>query len=266
MARFNEIVDDLKEKMADAIREWTGAVQDLDDPDAADIGATVLDNLQNDEQFEGGPFRGFVEALAASVNAGSCRSSYEDVCNKFQKRGPEATIAKELSLHRLTRRRDLVTRIAVATGWPVDEADDQYDTLKLIEESSRRQLLSQVTFNRGELVWGGFHQGLKGEDPIEGMTATRAKQTLGLGEEWYPPGEPVVRLEYLPPSDMKRLVPTVADAGWNRYWMPAPAGTGFGLTRDLAETGKTPGRGEVVHDQGTLDWLVSPCIPDEVPE
>ena len=165
----------------------------------------------------------------------------------------------------------LLEAIALEENWPLDEADVHYQNWmnpSLTDESTRRAVLSRIHIGNPEsdMVWGGFSQDLDDTNPLSGLNSAEAKAVLGLPEEWYPSGEAVVHLTYRPPEETVRYIPTVADAGWNPYWMPAPANTGFGLTRHLGKPDKTEGRGEVVHDNGTLDWLISPLIPDPVPE
>jgi len=230
-----------------------------------------MENLEQEAQLEKEPFSHFLHTLAEEHGAGKApEDSFKRTCRCFTLSGPPALVPDDLIFHRVYIKEKLSRDISEGNGFPVEDHEIFYQEVIgkaacCTDLEPYFQNLS-MTGHPKAIVWGAFHQDKDGKDPIAGLNAGQVKDILGLGRDWYPDGQPVVRVKYLPPAAVHRKIPTVADAGWNRYWVAAPAGTGHGLTWDLSQPRSTPGLGEVVRANGPWTWSVEPCIPDELPE
>lgn len=271
-SKFEKIVSKLRPEQARSVKKWLKSCNNISDVTTKEIGERVIDNLHHEEQFEDKPFTVFILKLGREhLLSEEASDSYKKACRASRLEGPEASIDKQITLHRIIKRKTFSRELAEANDWPVDEDDDFYsiliDELMTVENADRLAMLEKIQLAlSGEIVWCAFDQDDPDSDPILNRTASEVKNLLGLDRKDYPDGEPLIRVKYKPPASVQRKVPTVADAGWYKFWMPAPYGTGYGLTRDLSGNIPVPGRGEVVHENGSMKWMIPPYIPDDIPE
>lgn len=272
MSMFSKVLSELMQGSAE-IERWQQDCRSHTDTDTRRVGCRVVENLHDEQQFEQAPFKAFAETLAQTL-ANSTQGQdpslpFNDACRQHKLKGPQARLPLNVVLNRIVSKRSFMKNLAIANGFSDKDSDTLYNSLMepSTSEQTRRDFLQKAKLGRpGFVVWGAFDRSQPHQDPLKGLTAGRIKDLLGLSRDWYPDGEPIIRLRYLPPITLERKIPTVADAEWNEFWMPAPAGTGWGLTRDLTHATPTPGTGEVVHESGDLSWLVAPAIPDDISE
>ena len=83
--RFDNVLKSLAEDAEKKLEQWTREVKELTDVRARQVGERVLENLQNDEQFEDSPYREFLEALSESAPSEACNKRYRITCRDFHK-------------------------------------------------------------------------------------------------------------------------------------------------------------------------------------
>lgn len=229
--------------------------------------AGAVSSLEHDQRLAQDTARRLRDVIKGSGPSNLSRAM-RDFCRANTLQGPRATY--RLPLVRIVTKDALAASILAQTadldlGWL---PDDVAAILGDLESPDRWQYAANRLHDVGVQIsrfvtWSSFIRA--GDTQLENLSAQEIAGEFGLDindpDELWEPGTVVYILKYNPPSDQPThvLFPTAIEAiasdPLNYYFVPAPEGSHYGITKAWPIQCDGVGRPEVVHKPWLFDVL-----------
>jgi hypothetical protein len=199
--------------------------------------------------------------LGCLCQPGELEHAYKEACHRNILKGPRMKGRRPRVLGRAIARRrfeDLLIKGGVFAS--AASAESFFRRLRGIPLSKQKRRLHRIPLGR-KVVWTTFCADDRTVNPFSRLPNDAAQIQDALGFPLESRDDDLFLFAYEAPDSVSLLFPTVADAGWNDVFSPAPddANIESGLTRPSRDDPAFACQPEVVHhDQLTCFCLVAP--------